>query len=219
MGDDGYKVYDNSQFTLRIVKTSNALGDFTSNRYRGGSLIDSKAPLGVYNLYKSNDMRRDLYFLELPTGLIANDKYNLHTATHKKQGSIYVPYRLADNILILAEALVRQNKISEGWDVLNSFKEKRYTDYDIANTPSSRDDLLNDILMERRLEFFHECDVRWLEMKRLGYRFDRGAILGYEIVLEEDDFRYTWPIPILEFEDEESKIVQNPGWEDIMNVE
>ncbi|MCT4647424.1 MAG: RagB/SusD family nutrient uptake outer membrane protein [Carboxylicivirga sp.] len=219
MGDSGYKVYDNSQFTLRIVKTSNSLGNFASNRYRGGSLVDAKTPLGVYNLYKSNDIRRDLYFMETPSGLIVNDKYNLHTATHKKEGSIYVPYRLADNFLILAEALVRQNKINEGWEVLNSFKEKRYIEYDVSNTPSSGDELLNDILLERRLEFFHECDVRWLEMKRLGYRFDRGVILGHEIVLEEDDFRYTWPIPILEFEDEESKIVQNPGWEDIMRVE
>ena len=70
-------------------------------------------------------------------------------------------FRTAETQLIKAEALCRLGKTTEAKEALNKFKQGRYLDIEGSYTES---DLLNEILKERKLEFYHEQDVWWLDM-------------------------------------------------------
>lgn len=159
-----------------------------------------------YSLYKDSDIRKKAYFTEDGA---RSDKYNLLGG---RKGGMMALFRLAEMYLIKSEALLRQGKDGEAKNVLETFKKHRYTEN--VKVPSNKDELLADILLERRKEFFQENDFRWLDMKRLGLEVKR-QVIGQTYVLESDDFRYSFPIP-----DREMKLnknmVQTPGWENVM---
>ena len=126
------------------------------------------------------------------------------------------PYlRLAEMYLIKAEALVRQGKIGDARVVLQEFCSARYTDeVEIASDPET---LLQEILDERIREFYQENDFRWLDMKRLGVRVER-LVSGERFILQPDDFRYSFPIPLRELQLNKN-MVQTPGWEKVILVQ
>ena len=99
---------------------------------------------------------------------------------------------------------------AENFKVLDDFKQGRYLDVEGSYTES---DLLNEILKERKLEFYHEQDMWWLDMKRLQTRMER-IVNGTMYILEPDDFRYSLPIPQNEMSANKN-MVQNPGWNEI----
>lgn len=119
-------------------------------------------------------------------------------------------FRTAETQLIKAEALYRLGKTAEAKDALDFFKTGRYLDIENSYTES---DLLNEILKERKLEFYHEQDAWWLDMKRTETRMER-IVNGTLYVLEPDDYRYCFPIPQSEME-KNKKMLQNPGWDEI----
>ncbi|MCT4603503.1 MAG: RagB/SusD family nutrient uptake outer membrane protein [Marinifilum sp.] len=206
--DTGYQEIKNDETFLRIVKKN----FFTFGRV----YARSDASFEVYAGYSSDDIRKGIYFTGSGTSAI-NSKYDITPTVINMlsgRGGVFNLFRLADMYLIKAEALVRDNKDALAIEVLNEFKQSRYTEDFVI--PTNHDALLNEILKERRLEFYLENDKRWIDMKRLGVEFDRGTIIGKNYLLKSDDFRYTFPIPITEFV-EESDIVQNPGWEHLLN--
>ena len=110
-------------------------------------------------------------------------------------------FRTAETQLIKAEALYRLGKTAEAKDALDFFKTGRYLDIENSYTES---DLLNEILKERKLEFYHEQDAWWLDMKRTETRMER-IVNGTLYVLEPDDYRYCFPIPQSETEKNATK--------------
>lgn len=216
----GVKAFTNDEFTLRIVDGSN--GNLLAFKQAYGNevfiplftTVDQTADLDFYDRYKDDDIRKGVYFEEnAMDGTIENDKYNLFTPDFESftvNGGVLMPFRLAEMYLIQAEALVRQGKDGEARTVLDEFKSGRYADVAASYTEA---ELLDEILKERELEFFHENDFRWLDMKRLGIRVER-VINGTAYVLEPDDFRYCLPIPKDEMKNN-LKMVQTPGWDKV----
>lgn len=114
--------------------------------------------------------------------------------------------------LMLAEAQFRLTQPAEAVATLNKFKSFRNAGT-VAGT--SGDALKQEIIDERRREFFGDSDKRWLDLKR--YRnttITRNLTFfrkPYNIVVKPDDFRYALPIPLTELQ-ENNSIVPNPGW-------
>lgn len=125
-------------------------------------------------------------------------------------GGALMPFRLADMYLLKAEALMRMNREGDAKAVLEEFKGHRYSDVAASYTESN---LLDEILKERKLEFYQENDCWWLDMKRLGIQMER-EVNGVTYVLTPDDFRYCFPIPSSELENN-INMVQTPGWENV----
>ena len=125
-------------------------------------------------------------------------------------GGIIMLLRSADIQLIKAEALCRLGREGEAREALDFFKQGRYLDVPGSYTESN---LLNEILKERKLEFYHEGDYWWLDMKRTGTRVER-VVNGTLYILEPNDFRYSFPIPQSEMEVNKN-MVQNPGWDEV----
>lgn len=114
--------------------------------------------------------------------------------------------------LMLTEAYYRLNDPANCIMTLNKFKAFRS-----AGTASglSGQRLLDEIINERRKEFFGDTDKRWLDLKRYANKtIVRSAtffLKPYNITVAPNDFRYALPIPISEIQTNPN-ITPNSGW-------
>lgn len=215
------KEFTNDEFNVRLIDGDQGWLINVSGKYYQGSSYNIGAEASpdadFYALFKDDDVRKNAYFKKQLFAGVRYDKYNVSASMNflvklglLSAGGIIMPFRSAEMQLIKAEALYRLNKMDEAKIALDFFKQGRYLDIDGSYTES---DLLNEILKERKLEFYHEQDMWWLDMKRLGKRVER-VINGTLHVLEPDDYRYCFPIPLSEME-KNKNMVQNPGWDKV----
>ena len=213
--ETGLQTLSSREFTLRIIDGSNSQMIDFKNAYTQGeelrSVADGIADATWYARYKDDDIRKEAWFKEAD-GVILNNKYNLWGTNGKPiSGGCIMPFRTADMYLLKAEALYRLGRESEAKVVLNDFKAGRYLDVEGSYTES---DFWQELLKERKLEFYQENDVLWLDMKRMGITVER-KINGQNHVLKSNDFRYCLPIPLEEIAVNEN-IEQTPGWENVI---
>lgn len=196
---------ESDELTIRIIEDGGSTVKFFNfiDTYNESTFLDQSSVLSSYNKYSDDDIRKGVYFTS--TG-VALAKY----VSLGEIGGIIIPFRLAEMVLIQAEAKARLGAEAEARAILDEFRAARY---DGATVEDSAE-VLDDILLERKLEFFCELDHRWLDMKRLGVSVTR-VISGTYYTLDADDFRYTFPIPDSELSANQN-IVQAPGWEDIL---
>jgi starch-binding outer membrane protein, SusD/RagB family len=76
----------------------------------------------------------------------------------------YVLFRLAEQLLIRAEAHAELNKAGEALNDLNKVRSRANLD-DVENI-TDKDEIIDLIITERRKEFFCEMGHRWLDIKR-----------------------------------------------------
>ncbi len=122
-----------------------------------------------------------------------------------------VVLRLAEQYLIRAEARAMQGNIAAAQDDLNKIRNRA----GLPNTTAStKEDLMDAILKERRVELFAEFGHRWLDLKRLG-RLDavmagpNGACAAKGTVWNSTAQLFPIPLDELKYD---NKLVQNPGY-------
>ena len=203
--EEAFINYD--EITTRIVEFNDYsffknFGAVYNNDGSYNPFADKSAMIIMANQYDDTDIRKGFYFKNDGTSLT---KYQ---AVGKRGGTI-IPFRLAEMVLIQAEAKSRMGEDAQALQILNDFRAARYT-----TPPTEPTNILEAILEERELEFFCELDFRWLDMKRQGIEIER-TISGKIYNLKSDDFRYTFPVPAAEME-ANSNMIQAPGWENIL---
>jgi hypothetical protein len=110
--------------------------------------------------------------------------------------------RLAEVLLIKAEALARQNDLVGAVDTYNPIRERAGLDpHTLGDEVTSQEDVLAAIDIERQLELAFEGD-RWPDLVRTGRAVE---------VLEIPEFQTLYPIPQTE-RDVAPGITQNPGY-------
>ncbi|MBP6978126.1 MAG: RagB/SusD family nutrient uptake outer membrane protein [Lentimicrobiaceae bacterium] len=123
----------------------------------------------------------------------------------------YIIYRLADILLLKAEALNELGDVSGAASLVNQIR----TRVQLPNTTASSQDAMRlAIEKERRLELVFEGH-RWYDLKRTGRAIEvinnvtgvGGVPIGYNLTQE----RLIWPIPQSEL-DKNVNLVQNPGY-------
>jgi hypothetical protein len=174
------------------------------------------------NLFKAGDVRNAIYFNANPAvagGKVGPEGKVLNwawpsdgtTSGSVKRGNLAL-FKPEEAWLMLAEAQYRTNQTSEAIITLNTFKSFRN-----AGTADglSGDALLQEIVDERRKEFFGDSDKRWLDLKRYGgktiTRTLRFFQKDYTLKAEPNDYHYALPIPLVEIQ-QNRNIVPNEGW-------
>lgn len=127
-----------------------------------------------------------------------------------KKGTYYL-FEIENAYLILIEAHYRTGDEGTALQMLNTFKALRNT----PEVDASGEQLLEEIIKERRKEFAGARDYRWLDLKRYGKTtIDRTLFLFNQernVRIEPNGYQYALPIPFRELQ-ENPHISQNPGW-------
>lgn len=164
----------------------------------------------LYLLYEENDLRKDVFFEELDSGIKFKGFYH-------GMRSAFLGLAMDEMYLIKAECLVRRNVKSEAASYLNTLLLKRYEKGKFVPLSfETNEALLIRILQERRKELVFR-GIRWLDLRRLN-RYPKNATIlvkSFEDVegeniyrLMPNDLKYTFLIPKLAID--AGKYVQNP---------
>ena len=162
----------------------------------------AKIDSNLIKSYVKNDLRGNLYFKNNNNGTYAfkgryDGAVNASTFSGIATDELY---------FTLAESLVRNGKLKDAIDCLNTLLKTRY----VKNTYvdlilNTKEKALREILLERNKSLIMR-NLRWMDMKRLNQdksqqkTFDR--IIGSETYfLQADDLRYAFLIPkkVIEF--------------------
>jgi hypothetical protein len=115
-----------------------------------------------------------------------------------------IVFRLEEAYFIMAEALARQNRVEEALPYLNATRERAgLTTY----TSLSGEDFINELVAEKRREFFTEFGHRFIDLKRLSRLNDLSAFKpGWE------EYKQVWPLPLDEMLLNYNLSPQNSGY-------
>jgi starch-binding outer membrane protein, SusD/RagB family len=169
------------------------------------------APNNVYTLsddlvnsFSDNDLRKQAWMGK--TTFNGNSWYrpykykNLSGNTNEYS----VLLRLEEAYFIKAEALAKQNRIGEALPYLNATRERAGLD---AFTSLSETDFFNELLAEKRREFFAEFGQRFLDLKRFGRLGDLSTTKP-----NWESYKAVWPLPQSELLLNSNLYPQNSGY-------
>lgn len=170
----------------------------------------------LWSMYDENDIRKKAWFKSRTVdGILRWYVSKPVTYVYGPVCDILVLYRKADQYLINAEAKCHLGREAEAADMLVTFRSARVPGSLV--TTVDNENVLAEILKERRKELCFEYGSRWLDMKRLGLSCTREGLdeknEGVQTyTLEFDDYRYALPIPTDIELNLHNNIKQNPGW-------
>ena len=115
-----------------------------------------------------------------------------------------VVFRLEEVYFMMAEALAQQNRTSEALPYLNATRERAGL---TALASLSVEDFMDELLDEKRREFFTEAGHRFLDLKRLGRLDELSAVKP-----NWEDYKRVWPLPQNELLLNANLYPQNEGY-------
>ena len=183
------------------------------NTWEGFQIIPQAGSSPTYILtpsliraFEANDLRK--FSWTMPT-IFNSDTlyfpYKYKVSTGSVLTEYYVVLRLAEQLLIRAEARAQQGNINGAKDDLNIIRQRA----GLASTdPTNGQELLVAIEQERRIELFAEWGHRWFDLKRTNRAND---VLGALKPLTWQPTDTLWPIPEPEIRLNPA-LTQNPGY-------
>lgn len=151
----------------------------------------------LLGLFGTGDLRKDLWIKKVVSGnttYYGSYKYK-NTVSNATEYSIV--FRIEEVFCMMAEILARQNRVADAVPYINSVRTR--VGLSALSMAISKDQLLNEILSEKRREFFSEGGIRFFDLKRFNRLEDLKTIKP-----NWNDFRKVWPLP-------QSEILLNPN--------
>lgn len=161
----------------------------------------NRVPKAFLALYDEGDLRLSFYFSP------ANEDGEVKSLKGGKN-EFACSFRVGEMYLNAAEAAANLNKLPEARTRLLQLMQKRYTPEAYATKEAAintmnQQELVKEILDERARELAYEGH-RWFDLRRTTRPRIEKILDGKNYVLEQDDARYTLPIP-------KDAIAANPG--------
>jgi hypothetical protein len=150
----------------------------------------------LLNTFDAGDLRRQVWMAPVTYGgqtWYRPCKYKNRTDNTDEYS---VVFRLEEVYFVRAEALARLNRFDEALPYLNATRERAGL---TAFTSLSGEDFFNELLAEKRREFFTESGLRFLDLKRMGRLDDLSAVKA-----NWEDYMQVLPLP-------ESEMLLNPN--------
>lgn len=169
----------------------------------------------LFDLYTETDSRREL--LVNPGYGPSYPRYQNYTNKFKSraaglmEGDIIL-IRSAQLLLIEAEAYVHKNEQQKAVDKLFELQSLRDPDAEKLSASLSKDELIDEILNERRRELYGENGGLYFDYKRLKKTFQRTGNHSHLVTIEPGDVRWVYKLPQKEINANESlsEADQNP---------
>lgn len=175
-------------------------GDATSeaNHYYYANSAPHNFALRQYlvDAFAGNDLRKQAWI----AAVTVNDQTWYRPYKYKNRenntNEYSIVFRLGEVYFIMAEALARQNRVDEAVPYLNASRERAgLTPF----TSLPEEEFYNELLAEKRREFFTESGHRFLDLKRWGRLDELKAVKP-----EWEDYKKVWPLP-------QSELLLNPN--------
>ncbi len=120
--------------------------------------------------------------------------------------------RLAEMYLIAAEAYAEMENFPQSRHFLEELRKKRMNEEYAEIDLNTKEELIDLVLTERRVEFFSEQSHRWFDLRRRGMDIPKGVEgIDSGTPLDFDDYRVVERIPNTEVE-QNPNCLQNPGY-------
>lgn len=162
---------------------------------------------GLWDAFEIGDLRKDNWIKSGGQNYRYPYKYKTYKSAIGSEITEYnVVLRLAEQYLILAEALAHQNRIEEAVNDINIIRTR--AGLTALEKNINNEQCLDAILNERRFELFAEWGHRWIDLKRTG---QANAVLSKA----KSSWQYydtLYPIPLSELETAPN-LKQNRGYE------
>lgn len=210
---------DDVLFKIAITQQdANQIGSGYNQLLTGSIFSEYLCDFGLYQLYQNNDVRKNAYIQTSETnGITYNHiiKYFQDAAGQRFVDGKYL--RTSEVYLNMAEAKFRLGDQFGAAQALNQIRSRRYSGFTPGN--ESGENLINAILLERRLELAFESD-RFYTLKRLGlplqrsgfgHQFDGTGNIASPQSVPASDFRWNFPIDQVTL-NLNPNIVQNAGY-------
>jgi hypothetical protein len=128
-------------------------------------------------------------------------------------------FRSSEMYLIRAEAAVSSGNLDLAASLLKEIRDARFGEETLQKTFANTTEAYASILEERRVELAFEGH-RYFDLKRLGSRANQGVLkdavdcaFNGACTLSAEDYRFTLPLPIVEFNANPGlREQQNPGY-------
>jgi hypothetical protein len=195
--NDLYVVKGNNESILELEFSEQDQNSFNINMLTSPPEVAVSEDL--YNSFGNTDNRAALF----SQGSDGNIKCLKYGTSPNLGSSNVIILRLAEMYLIRAEGYARNNEPGKAIDDINAVRDRAgatlLSEEDFSNT----DDLLEAVMMEKRLEFAFENGSYWFDVARLGRLQELRGV---------ENFRRIYPIPNRE-RLADSALKQNPGYE------
>jgi hypothetical protein len=119
--------------------------------------------------------------------------------------------RMSEMYFIAAEAYAEMDQLTDARDMLMTLREHRGIG-NVNITANTREEFIDLLLTEKRLEFFSEMSHRWFDLRRRGMDIPKGIDnVDQGMPLDFEDYRLVGRIPNDEIE-ANTNCIQNPGY-------
>lgn len=159
----------------------------------------------LVNSFTDGDLRKQAWMTKVSfngSSWYRPYKYKNLSGTNTNEYSVV--FRLEEVYFILAEALAKQNRLNEAMPYLNATRERAGLS---TLTSLSAESFINELLAEKRREFFSEFGHRFFDLKRLGRLNELKTLKP-----NWEDFKSLWPLPQNELLLNTNLAPQNPGY-------
>lgn len=149
------------------------------------------------DLFSDTDVRK-LFVSGAYGGTSANWFYNITTKFTFTFDADHPIMRTPEFMLVEAETKARQGMFDQAHDLLFELQQNR--DPNAVKSANTGDDLIEEILVERRKELYGEIGIEWFDAKRLRRGITRTGNHRVFVTLEPDDKRFFLKIPEVEID-------------------
>ena len=164
----------------------------------------------IQNDFADNDVRKACFFAEgVDRDNVKVDRVIKYKGSDDNIGLVDMKIlRSSEMLLIMAEAKAQLGDLATANKCLNQLRAERIEDWETTDY-DSKDELLKEILLERRRELCYEGH-RFFDMRRFSLPIHKPSI---NKTLEVNDFHRLMPIPLAEMQGNHViEQQQNPGY-------
>jgi starch-binding outer membrane protein, SusD/RagB family len=141
----------------------------------------------LVNIFSDDDLRKQAWIKQVTYNSSVYYRANKYKDRTTSPTEYPIVFRLEEVYLIMAESMAMQNRFDEALPYLNATRERAGL---TAITSLSGDDFINELMAEKRREFFCESGHRFIDLKRWGKLDELSALkTGWE------DYKQVWPLP------------------------
>lgn len=204
--------------TPNTSNTSEGLNFILMAKPSSGLSNSSTITTSLLNAFDLNDKRKSNWIGKYTDlSVTPNLTYYYPNKYKVKTGAAISEYstvlRLGEQYLIRAEALAKQGNLIKAIEDLDVIRKRAGIDLIKNINPNiTKEDLIDAILKERRVELFTEWGHRWYDLKRTGKinaMMNSAAIEKGSIWTSSSQL---WPIPLPDILNN-ARLIQNPGYD------